>query len=51
MLTIKLEPHEIQLAINAIQNSQFAGRDAHMVSGALKKFETKLASFKPVQKP
>ena len=50
MINIKLEPHEIQLAINAIENSQIFGRDAHMVSATLKKFETKLASFKPVEK-
>ena len=45
MINIKLEPHEIQLAINAIENSQFMGRDAHTVSGTLKKFETKLANL------
>lgn len=49
MLTVKLEPQEIQLAISAINNAQFYGKDAHMVSSALKKFETKLENFKPVQ--
>ena len=38
MLTIKLEPQEIQLAISAIHQAQFYGKDAHMVSSALKKF-------------
>ena len=49
MLTVKLEPQEIQLAVSAIHQAQFYGKDAHMVSSALKKFETKLENFKPVQ--
>ena len=49
MLTLKLEPQEIQLAVNAINQAQFYGRDAHAVSSALKKFESKLENFKPVQ--
>lgn len=49
MLTVKLEPQEVQLAISAIHQAQFYGKDAHMVSSALKKFETKLENFKPVQ--
>lgn len=49
MLNIKLEPQEIQLTIAAINNIQIMGKDAHMVSGLLKKFETKLENFKPVQ--
>ena len=48
MLSIKLEPQEIQLTIAAINNIQIMGKDAHMVSGLLKKFETKLENFKPV---
>tara|TARA_Y100000114_G_C11670234_1_gene283410 strand:- start:111 stop:263 length:153 start_codon:yes stop_codon:yes gene_type:complete len=50
MLTVKLEPHEIQLAVSAIHQAQFYGKDAHSVSSTLKKFENKLATFKPVQK-
>ena len=49
MLTVKLEPHEIQLAVSAIHQAQFYGKDAHAVSSTLKKFETKLENFKPVQ--
>ena len=48
MITLKLEPQEIQLAVNAISQAQFYGKDAHTVSSTLKKFETKLESFKPV---
>ena len=48
MITLKLEPQEIQLALNAIYQAQFYGKDAHSVSSTLKKFETKLESFKPV---
>jgi hypothetical protein len=50
MLNVKLEPQEIQLTIAAIHNIQLKGKDAHMVSNLLKKFETKLEDFKPVQK-
>ena len=32
MLQIKLEPQEIQLAIVAISQMQFQGKDAHLVS-------------------
>jgi hypothetical protein len=49
MITLKLDPQEIQLALNAIYQAQFYGKDAHTVSSTLKKFETKLESFKPVQ--
>ena len=49
MLTIKLEPQEVQLAINAIHQAQFYGKDAHVVSNTLKKFESKLENFKPIQ--
>ena len=47
MLQIKLNPQEIQLAIVAISQMQFQGKDAHLVSSTLKKFEDRLASFKP----
>ena len=48
MITLKLEPQEIQLTISAIHQVQFYGKDAHAVSSTLKKFETKLENFKPV---
>ena len=48
MLQIKLEPQQIQLAIAAIQQAQFQGKDSHLVSSTLKKFEDKLADFQPV---
>ena len=47
MLQIKLEPQEIQLAIVAIHQAQFQGKNAHMVSSTLKKFEDKIANFQP----
>jgi len=50
MLNIKLTPQEIQLSITAINNIQIMGKDAHTVSTLLKKYESKLDSFKPVQK-
>ena len=49
MITLKLDPQEIQLALNAIYQAQFYGKDAHAVSSTLKKFEVKLENFKPVQ--
>ena len=48
MLQIKLEPQQIQLAIMAIHQVQFQGKDAHLVSATLKKFEDKIANFKPM---
>jgi hypothetical protein len=48
MLQIKLEPQEIQLAIVAISQMQFQGKDSHLVSSTLKKFEDKIADFKPI---
>lgn len=48
MLRITLEPQEVQLAIQAINNAQIMGKDAHLVSNTLKKFEDKLASLQEV---
>jgi len=48
MIQIKLNPQEVQLAIVAISQTQFQGKDAHLVSSTLKKFEDKIANFKPV---
>jgi hypothetical protein len=31
MLNVKLNPHEVQLTIDAIKNIQIAGKDAQMV--------------------
>tara|TARA_B100002019_G_scaffold281637_1_gene285914 strand:- start:657 stop:812 length:156 start_codon:yes stop_codon:yes gene_type:complete len=50
MLNVKLNPHEVQLTIAAINSIQIAGKDAHMVSALLKKFEEQLNNIKPVQK-
>ena len=47
MLQVKLDPQEIQLAIMAINQVQFQGKDAHLVSSTLKKFEDKIDNFKP----
>ena len=49
MLRVTLEPQEIQLAIQAINNSQIMGKDAHLVSGTLKKFEDKLNTLQEVK--
>lgn len=50
MLNVKLNPHEVQLTIAAIHNVQITGKDAHMVSAALKKYEDALSNVKPVKK-
>lgn len=49
MLRITLEPQEVQLAIQAINNAQIMGKDAHLVSSTLKKFEDKLANLQEVK--
>lgn len=41
-LQVRLEPQEIQFIIAAIHNTQILGKNAHMVSGILTKFEKKL---------
>ena len=48
-LQVRLEPQEIQFAIRAIQNTQIMGKDAHVVSGLLKKFEKKLEDIVQVE--
>jgi len=50
MLQVKLTPQEIQLTLAAINNVQITGKDAHMISSLLKKYENTLADFKPVKK-
>ena len=50
MLQIKLTPQEIQVSIAAINSIQITGKDAHMVSSLLKKYENTLDNFKPVKK-
>ena len=50
MLQVTLTPQEIQLTIAAIHNVQIMGKDAHMVSNLLKKYENKLEELKPIQK-
>jgi len=49
MLQVRLEPQEIQFAIAAIHQTQIMGKDAHVVSGLLRKFEDKLASIQEVK--
>ena len=44
-----LEPQEIQFAIAAIHQTQIMGKDAHVVSSLLKKFEEKLAGLQEVK--
>ena len=50
MLQLKLTPQEIQVSIAAINSIQITGKDAHMISNLLKKYEDTLANFKPVKK-
>ena len=50
MLNIKLNPQEVQLTIAAINSIQISGKDAHMVSALLKKYETSLTKVQPVKK-
>ena len=50
MLKVELNPHEIQLTLAAINNIQIAGKDAHMVSALLTKYENALGAVKPVKK-
>lgn len=49
MLRVTLEPQEIQFAIAAINNTQIMGKDAHVVSDLLKKFESKLNTLQEVK--
>lgn len=49
MLRVTLEPQEIQFAIAAINQTQIMGKDAHVVSGLLKKFEDKLESLQEIK--
>lgn len=49
MLRVTLEPQEIQFAIAAIHQTQIMGKDAHVVSNLLKKFEDKLGSIQEVK--
>lgn len=50
MLQLSLTPQELQVSIAALNNIQITGKDAHMLSDLLKKYETTLANFKPVKK-
>lgn len=49
MLRVELTPQELQVTIAAINSIQITGKDAHMVSVLLKKYEKSLANFKPVK--
>tara|TARA_Y100000004_G_C8664943_1_gene306828 strand:+ start:353 stop:508 length:156 start_codon:yes stop_codon:yes gene_type:complete len=50
MLQLSLTPQEIQITLAALNNIQITGKDAHMISDLLKKYEDTLANFKPVKK-
>ena len=42
-LQVRLEPQEIQFVIRAVHNTQIMGKDAHVVSSLLTKFEKKIS--------
>ena len=48
-LQVKLEPQEIQFVIAAVNQTQIMGRDAHVVSSLLTKFEKKLEDIVEVK--
>jgi len=48
-LQVRLEPQEIQFVIASVHNTQISGKDAHVVSSLLKKFEDKLTSVQEVK--
>jgi len=50
-LQVRLEPQEIQFVIASVHNTQISGKDAHVVSSLLKKFEDKLTSVQEVKNP
>lgn len=51
MVTLKFNPTELQFIIAALNNTQIYGKDAHVVSKCLNKFETKLQEFAKVETP
>lgn len=48
-LQVKLEPQEIQFVIAAVNQTQIMGKDAHVVSSLLTKFEKKLEDIVEVK--
>lgn len=48
-LQVRLEPQEIQFVIAAIHQTQILGKNAHMVSNILNKFEKKLEDIVEVK--
>ena len=48
-LQVRLEPQEVQFVIAAINNTQIMGKDAHVVSSLLNKFEKKLEDIVEVK--
>ena len=48
-LQVRLEPQEMNFIIKAVHNTQIMGRDAHVVSSLLKKFEKKLEDIVEVK--
>jgi len=48
-LQVRLDPGEIQFVIAAVNNTQIMGKDSHIVSSLLKKFEKKLEDIVEVK--
>lgn len=48
-LQLKLEPQEIQFVIAAINQTQIMGKDSHVVSSLLTKFEKKIEDIVEVK--
>ena len=48
-LQVRLEPQEIQFVIRAVHNTQIMGKDAHVVSSLLNKFEKKIEDIVEVK--
>lgn len=49
MVTVKLDPHELKFIVAAINQTQIMGKDSHLVSRCLGKFEDKLKNITQVQ--
>ena len=48
-LQVRLEPQEVQFVIAAINNTQIMGKDSHVISSLLTKFEKKLEDIVEVK--
>lgn len=49
MVTIKLDPTELQFLLAAVSNAQIYGKDAHLVSKCMNKIEDKLKTLTQVE--